>query len=180
MTAEFTYNVEEWAPAVEYSVVNGKGMLTVNQPDVDGKSAPTRARCDWVLEFSDDVPLDMAVDLGVGEADLNLGDLQLTGLNIDNGVGEIRLNLAGSRAGDLSASIDGGVGAINVLVPTTIGVRVDADTGIGELRTNGLTRHGSYLVNDVYGDSEHTISINVDAGVGSITIETSDSESRSM
>ena len=36
MDAEFTYNVEEWKPAIEYSIVGGKGRLTVDQPDAQG------------------------------------------------------------------------------------------------------------------------------------------------
>lgn len=180
LTAEFTYNVEEWKPAVEYSVESGRGMLTITQPDAGDKNAPSSARNEWILEFSDDVLLDIVLDMGVGEAELDLGNLRLTGLNVDNGVGEIFLSLVGTGIGDLNASIDGGVGEINLVVPTAIGVRVDADTGIGELRTHGLTRRGGYLVNDVYEDSEHKIEINVDAGVGSITIETSGTQSVSM
>jgi hypothetical protein len=180
LTAEFNYNVEEWKPSVDYSVENGRGLLTITQPDAGDKSTPSNARNEWILEFSDDVALDISLDMGVGEAKLDLGDLRVTALNVDNGVGEIFVSLVGTGVGDLKASIDGGVGEINLIVPTEVGVRVDAETGIGELRTHGLTKRGGYLVNDAYEDSRHRIEINVDAGVGSITVEASGTQSASI
>ena len=40
LNAEFTYNVEEWAPTIDYSVKNGKGHLFITQPNAEGKSVP--------------------------------------------------------------------------------------------------------------------------------------------
>jgi hypothetical protein len=180
LTAEFTYNVEEWKPKVEYTVQNGRGRLAITQPDAKGISAPNRARNEWVLEFSENVPLSITLDMGVGETMLDLGDLMVTDLDVDHGVGELSVNLVGSGVTDLNANIDGGVGEVRVTVPSNIGVRVDADTGIGDLVSTGLTSRGGYFVNDAYEKSEHTIDLNVDAGVGSITIEASSSSSTSM
>jgi hypothetical protein len=174
LEAEFTYNVEEWTPVVDYRVENGKGWLTISQPDAKGKSAPKGARNEWELSFSNDVPVELSIDMGVGEARLDLGDMMLTDLSVDHGVGDLNIGLAGTSKSDLNASVDGGVGSISVVVPSTIGVRVEADTGIGSFRTHGLTKRGGALVNDVYGETESTIRLSVDAGIGEITVETDD------
>jgi hypothetical protein len=174
LDAEFTYNVEEWAPTVDYSVQSGKGRLSITQPDAQGKNAPKGARNEWLLSLSEDVPLELSIDMGVGEVLLDLGDLMLTDLSVDHGVGDIRINLVGRDTGDLTASIDGGVGEITLTVPSSIGVRVDADTGIGSLSTHGLTKRDGAFVNDAYGVSESTIRLSIDAGIGKITVETAD------
>ena len=174
LDAEFTYNVEEWAPAVDYSVENGVGRLFITQPDAKGKNSPRGARNEWELSLSEDVLLEVSVDTGVGEVLLDLGDLMLTDLSVDHGVGDVRINLVGRDTGDLTASIDGGVGEITITVPSSIGVRVDADTGIGSLKAHGLTKRDGALVNDAYGETESTIRLSIDAGIGKITVETAD------
>jgi len=180
LSAEFTYNVEEWKPLVEYSVTDGKGRLTITQPDAEGKSTPSGAENSWTLELAENVPIALMLDLGVGEANLDLGNLMLSHLSVDHGVGEVTVNLVGSGITDLEGKLDDGVGKVTVLVPTRVGVRVDADTGIGELRTIGLTERDGYLINDAYDTSDHTIHLNIDAGVGSITVEASGTGSASM
>ncbi|MCK4409004.1 MAG: hypothetical protein KAW67_02905 [Candidatus Eisenbacteria sp.] len=174
LDAEFTYNVDEWTPVIDYNVENGTGRLSITQPDSKGKTAPRRARNEWRLSLSEDIPLELSIDMGVGEILLNLGDLMLTDLSVDHGVGDIRINLVGESSGDLTASVDGGVGEITITVPSSIGVHVDADTGIGSLNTHGLTKRDGAFVNDAYGETESTIRLSIDAGVGKITVETSD------
>jgi hypothetical protein len=174
LDAEFTYNVEEWAPAVDYSVKDGRGYLSITQPDAQGKSVPDDARNEWELSLSEDVPLELSIDMGVGNVQLDLGDLRLTDLSVDQGVGNVKINLIGERTGDLTASVDGGVGEIAVLVPSSVGVRVEADTGIGSFSARGLKKHGGAYVNDAYGETESTITLSIDAGIGKITVETPD------
>ncbi|MEA3409436.1 MAG: toast rack family protein [Candidatus Eisenbacteria bacterium] len=174
LDAEFTYNVDEWTPAVEYGVKNGKGRLSITQPDAKGKSVPDKARNEWELSFGEEVPLELIIDMGVGDAYLDLSDIRLTDLSVDQGVGNVKVNLVGVKTDDLRASLDGGVGEITVTVPSSIGVRVDADTGIGSFNTHGLTKRGDAFVNDAYDNSESTISLSIDAGIGKITVTTED------
>jgi hypothetical protein len=174
LDAEFTYNVAEWAPVVDYSVKNGKGHLSITQPDAEGKSVPDKARNEWELSLNNEIPLDLSIDMGVGNVGLELGDISLTDLSVDQGVGNVKINLVGERTADLTASVDGGVGEITVLVPSSIGVRVEADTGIGSFNTHGLKKRDGAYVNDAYGETESTITLSIDAGIGKITVETED------
>lgn len=174
LDAEFTYNVAEWAPVVDYSVKNGKGHLSITQPDAEGKSVPDKARNEWELSLNNEIPLDLSIDMGVGNVQLDLGDVRLTDLSVDQGVGNVKINLVGERTADLTASVDGGVGEITVLVPSSIGVRVEADTGIGSFNTHGLKKRDGAYVNDAYGETESTITLSIDAGIGKITVETED------
>jgi hypothetical protein len=174
MNAEFTYNVEEWKPVVKYEVKNGKGWLSITQPDAEGKSTPSGAKNTWDLTFSENVELELNIDLGVGEARLDLGDLMLTDLSVDHGVGDLNVDLDGTHVGELRATIDGGVGSISLVVPSSIGVRVDAETGIGSFRTHGFSKQSGALVNDAYGKTDETIRVSIDAGIGEVTVDTSD------
>jgi len=171
LDADFTYNVAELKPEVSYS----GGKLIVQVPDV---KVGIRSlwdlddyRYEWDLRLNDDVPMAMNVDLGAGEADLALGSLSLTSLDIDMGAGRITVDLTGDWQNDLDAKLQGGVGELTVRLPRDVGVRVDVDTGVGDVNAAGLTKNGDVYTNDAYGESEVTLRIDIDAGVGRINLE---------
>jgi hypothetical protein len=110
---------------------------------------------------------------GAGETRVDVGGSQaLRRLNIYTGAGEVELDLAGRWEHDLDASIKGGVGEITVRLPSNVGVRVDASKGIGSIKAHGFTKEGGDYVNDAYGRSGVTLSIDIDAGIGEIRLET--------
>jgi hypothetical protein len=197
LEADFTYNVEELKPEVTF---NGS-TLGVRTPDVDIGGIDSLFNLDdyryeWDLRFNDDVEMNMNINLGAGKTDLNLGSLSLMRLDVNSGAGELRLNLSDSSmlthmdvdlgAGevridltgdwqdDLDAVVKGGVGAITIMLPNGVGVRVDVSEGIGSVNTSGLTRDGGDYVNDAYGGTSVTMTIEIIAGVGEINLEVGD------
>ena len=71
----------------------------------------------------------------------------------------------------MNASIEGGAGKLTVMLPSDIGVRVDAQTGIGSVNTSGLTKEGDSYVNEAYGVSPYTLNLDIQAGVGAIDLQ---------
>jgi hypothetical protein len=72
---------------------------------------------------------------------------------------------------DFDASIEGGVGEATVLLPSEVGTRVRAEGGLGKINAKGLKREGDSYVNDACGDSDITLKVNVQRGVGQINLE---------
>jgi uncharacterized protein DUF2154 len=170
MEADFVYNVAEWKPEVTYEVSGETGTLSVEQGE--GEGVPTGdARNEWEVRFNDEVPTDLQVQMGAGESDLDLDSLTLRDLDLSMGAGETTVDLTGDYAQDLEASIEGGVGQATVLLPGEVGVRVDAQGGLGEINAEGLQREGDSYVNDAYGDTEVTLDVDVRGGVGRINLE---------
>ena len=87
------------------------------------------------------------------------------------GAGRTTIDLTGAYDSDLVASIQGGVGRATVLLPSEVGVRVEAQGGLGEINTEGLQKEGEAYVNDAYGDSEVTLDVDIQGGVGQINLE---------
>jgi hypothetical protein len=102
---------------------------------------------------------------------LDLDSLTPTGLTLHMGSGKTTVDLTGDYAQDLDASIEGGVGEATVLLPSEVGARVSADGGLGKINAEGLRREGDSYVNDSYGDSEVTVDVHIQGGVGQITLE---------
>ncbi|MBN1875525.1 MAG: hypothetical protein JXA33_14950 [Anaerolineae bacterium] len=195
LEADFTYNVAEWRPEIEYQENEETGgRLTIRQPSTNKiTTSATKYRYEWDLNFNEDIPLDMRIEYGAGEGDLELGDLNvekldmklgagtitvdlhnntsLKQLELDIGAGEFTLDLRGDWENDVDVNIQGGLGKTVLRLPNDIGVRVDITKGIGNVTINGLHRLGSDYVNDAYETSDVTIEITIQAGVGSIELE---------
>jgi hypothetical protein len=193
MDAEFTYNVAEWKPVIEYSVTGTCGDLEVRMPSGQGVRLGRGVKCEWDLSFNDDVSMDLYVELGAGESYLRLESLHLESLKLKTGAGAVFVGVGGSRAlrnmeietgagavnvdlagewgHDLAAEISGGIGLVTLRLPVDVGVRVDVSKGIGMVNADDfIKRDGAYL-NEAYGKSDVTISIEVETGIGAINLE---------
>lgn len=171
MEADFAYNVPDWKPKVNYDVRGDTGELTVRQGSGGGVRLGGDARNEWDIRFNDEVPTNLSVQVGAGESDLDLDDLTLTGLELEMGAGRTTIDLTGDYERDIVASIQGGVGQATVQLPSEVGVRVEAQGGLGEINAEGLQKEGEAYVNDAYGDSEVTLDVDIQGGVGQINLE---------
>ena len=172
MTGEFTYNVPEWRPEIDYAVDGGIGKLRVAQPSTS-KSVRGKTKNEWDISFGGGIPIALKVDVGVGNADLELGDIMLSSLSVDQGVGNATIDLTGEWQSDVHITIDGGVGNTTLILPESVGIRVDTDTGIGRTSVTGLEKRGRVYTNDAYGEAGANLDIKVNAGVGNVTIKVS-------
>jgi hypothetical protein len=171
MEAGFSYNVANWKPEVNYDVSGETGELIVRQGSGGGLNLGGDARNEWDLRFNDKVPTDLVVQMGAGESDLDLDSLTLTGLDLQMGAGTTTVDLTGDYAQDFEASIQGGVGEATVLLPSEVGVRARAEGGLGKINAEGLQREGDSYVNDAYGDSDITLEVDIQGGIGQINLE---------
>ena len=171
LQAKFSYNVAELEPQVAYS----GGTLIVRTPDAQAGVTSLWGlddyRYEWDLHLNDKVPMAMRIEVGAGNADLKLGSLSLTRLDLETGVGPVTVDLTGNWQNDLDANISGGVGELTLRLPRSACVRVDTEGGIGKVDAQGLMKDGNEYVNDVCGKSEVTLRIDISAGVGNIKLE---------
>ena len=176
MEATFTYNVNKWKPMIDYVTSGDQGMLKIKQGDTEGiPMGDTKNR--WDISLCETVPIDLKIDMGAGQGILDLRDVRLSALDIDGGVGELRLDLSGERDQDLDVDINGGVGSATIYLPEDIGVRVHVNGGIGSVNAVGLHKKNGVYKNNAFGESDVTISIQIDAGIGSIDLKTRSSRS---
>ncbi|MBN2001973.1 MAG: DUF4097 family beta strand repeat protein [Anaerolineae bacterium] len=193
MEADFTYNVEDWKPVVEYQIKDSEGRLTVRQPDTDKFSARGDVRYEWDLRFDDKTPLDMHVECGAGNADMDLSTLNvtkldvklgagdaeldlskntsLTRLDVTMGAGKLTIDLTGQWEDDVEVAIQGGVGDITLRLPEDIGVKVKVTKGLGDVDNSGLYERDGAYVNKAYEDADVRLEITIQAGVGQVNLE---------
>ena len=177
MEADFSYTIDAWRPEVTYSVDESGdqavGSLFVTQPtDIDLDANLTNFRYEWDIRLNEDVPIDLRVELGAGNSTLDVGELDLTALEVAAGAGNITADLTGERARDFGAAIRGGVGNLTVLLPSEVGVKVDVSGGLGQVVATGLRRdEQDAFINEAFDTAEHTIILDIQGGVGEVNLE---------
>ena len=170
LDANFDYDDSDGKPAVEYNVSGDLGQLNITQDNSDhthwGGSTDN-----WDLRVAPNVPIDLKLEMGAGQGNLDLRNVDLTHLEVHIGAGELHVDLTGPRTSDLDATVQGGVGSAFIRLPRDVGVRVNASGGIGSVNAHGLQRDGDAYVNAAYGKTPATINMTVEGGVGQITLD---------
>lgn len=170
LEAGFTYNVARLKPEVEYT----DGTLVVRQPEAEGLPVLqdiSDFRIDWDLRLHDQVPMELSVEMGAGNSDLQLANLSLTGLDITLGAGASKVDLRGDWQRDLDVTVDTGAANVTLLLPNEVGVRVEVDRGPTVIDAPGFVQVGNVYKNAAYGASAVTLHVNIQAGIGLINLE---------
>jgi hypothetical protein len=170
LEADFIYNVPEWKPEISYEVRNQEGSLRVHQPGAGGIPLGN-VKHEWNLVLNNEIPMRLDIELGAGQSDLFLGELALSELEVKTGVGETTVDLTGGWNRDLNAKIKGGIGQLNLRLPSATGARVETGKAIGSVQVSGLRKDGDAYVNDTFGRSKSTLRVRIEAGIGEIRVE---------
>jgi hypothetical protein len=168
MAGTYRYSERVGRPIVHYDVTGSRGRLTIESPNTEGSI--NRKVNDWKVRMGSDVPLEMSVRLGGGDADLDMSRMLLQSVRVQMGAGEMSLNLAGMYKKDVDVEVDGGAGQAKIRPAKDMGAVVDATVGIGGIEANGFTmREGKYY-NDAYAEGKPAVRVKVRGGVGDIQL----------
>lgn len=85
----------------------------------------------WDIALAPGIPYQLRVKGGIGETDIDLSNLLVDAIKLETGVGKVALTLP-ARDKAFAASIDGGVGKTDVVVPAGSGGKIDINGGVGE------------------------------------------------
>ena len=143
MEGKFTYHVPNWKPVVDYKA--GSGELTLSQPGYSSSFGNTVNN--WDVTLNGDVPLEITANLGAGEANLELGKMNLSRVELNIGAGKMSVDLRGEPKRDYTVQISGGVGETVVHLPKDAGISATATKGIGDISTDGLENRNGVWVN---------------------------------
>lgn len=124
---------------------------------------------EWDLQLNTRVRWDLDVNSGVGDVRLDLSELRVGEFNLDSGAGAVEVTMP--RRGTVNARVDGGIGDVRINLPEGVQARVRVDRGIGDLKIGSrFNRRGDYYETEEFSSAESFIDLQVDIGVGSITI----------
>jgi N-terminal domain of toast_rack, DUF2154 len=168
LDADFTYTNAALKPDVRYRASGGTGDLTIESRAGSPSGGGLKNR--WDLRLNDQVPVDLRIEFGAGEADMNLGSLSLRSAEMTMGAGTLRLDLRGTPTKDYAVRVTGGAGEATVYLSKDVGVSARATGGLGEVEVRGLRKSGDNYVNDAWERGGVRIRLDIQGGVGSIKL----------
>lgn len=168
LRAYFTYNVPQLKPEIRYSTSGGVAILSIDQPASHFHFG--NMKYEWDLRLNNEIALDLDAHFGAGQAQLDLGSMNLRRVGVQMGVGQLQMDLRGAPQHDYTVSVHGGVGEADIKLPNTAGIEATASGGIGEISVRGLTKEGGRWVNDAFRNLGVKIYVDVQGGVGAIHI----------
>ncbi len=144
----------------------------------------------WELALARGMPLRLRLQGGLGEADLDLRDLQVETLRLRTGVGKVRLKLGGEFDAELAGGlgkteiqlvggggrlgIKGGVGEVNLRAAAGMAIRLEARQGLGQIKLPRELQEraaGAVWETDGYAEAGEPVLIAYQGGVGSFSLE---------
>ncbi len=156
LNADFRYNIDELEQEVTYDVDGNTGRLRVFNKD-DINVIPTgEVKSEWRLQFAEDVPLEMDMNLGLGDSDIDLSGLTVTSLEVSAGAGKLDLNVGNQTLDRLK--VEAGLGDVDVNVAGGKIGRFDFRSGAGSTRI------------DLRGAWEDDLVATIEGGLGDLTV----------
>ncbi len=123
----------------------------------------------WNFGFHPDVKLDLNIDAGMGDVNLDLRALTLESVNVNAGMGAVTIKLP--NTGKFAVDVDSGMGTVVIEAPASLGVRLQTEAAIvGHNLPAGYTQNNNRYTSPTYNTAENRADIQVDLGLGSITI----------
>jgi hypothetical protein len=144
------------------------GGIQMTALDLDTGASESR------IDFSEPNPVRMSeASLEVGAADFHvnhLGNLNAQEITVDAGVGNVVLDFRGEWQGDADVSVDMGLGALELRFPEGLGVKLEKDTFLTSLDSEGLVKRKDAYYSLDWEEAEHRVTVSVDAAFGSIDV----------
>ncbi|MCY4063868.1 MAG: hypothetical protein OXG53_15965 [Chloroflexi bacterium] len=86
----------------------------------------------WDIALAQNIPHHLSMKGGIGETDIDLSNLLVDAVKLETGVGKVALTLPAQDKA-FAASVDGGVGKTDVVIPAGSGGKLDINGGVGEV-----------------------------------------------
>lgn len=95
---------------------------------------------EWRLGIHPQPRLHLELRLGAGDLALDLSELSVQALHAEVGIGKTVVQLPTAR--DFNASLKGGVGTMEVIVPRGLAIQIQVSAGLSSARLEGFSKEG--------------------------------------
>jgi hypothetical protein len=115
-----------------------------------------------------------SLDLEVGAASLKasgLANANAPEIRVQAGVGGVELDFGGPWTQDVDLTVRVALGGVKIMVPSDVGVRVEAQKFLASFDSRGLTKRGNAYFSDNWESAAHHLTIRSKTTFGSLRVE---------
>ncbi|MHB8132933.1 MAG: LiaF transmembrane domain-containing protein [Anaerolineaceae bacterium] len=154
----------------EFSINGKAGTLQLkSEGTVFFPSRTTTGGFPWLLSLNDDVSMDMTIHQGVGQQNLDLSKLNISGFEIKLGVGQAIINLPEEDV--FEGEITCGIGELVVNIPRDMPIKIKIDSGITSTEyPDGYIEEGDWLYSPNAKTSNELRILSLNNPIGSLKI----------
>lgn len=158
--------VTESGDTATVEITEGRGGVNFGLDWFNGAHSPG-----WDINLNQRVPIDLEVDIGTGNATLDLKTLQIGTLKVDTGTGNARITLP-SNANNTNVDINGGTGNLELIVPGEVEARIEVNSGLGNATFDSrfFKKGEDIYETGEYASATNKVTIKVDHGIGNLNI----------
>ncbi len=125
----------------------------------------------WDLSINRTVPAKIKMETGASDNYLDLRDSQLKELHLETGASTTEIYLP-EKAGRTKIHIESGASTIKIHVPEGVAAKIKIGGLIGKtIDTKRFKKEGEVYRSDGFAEAENCAEIEIESGVGSITID---------
>jgi hypothetical protein len=99
-----------------------------------------------------------------------LGNSNCDRISFEGGLGDVTLDFSGSWRRSMEASVEMGIGALQLRLPRDIGVAVTVSRFLASFDAAGFTKRGNTYYSPNYSDARHRLTLNVNTSIGGIEV----------
>ncbi len=128
---------------------------------------------DWNLNLTREIPISLTINTGASESRIDLSELRVPYLKLETGASSTTLTLP-AQSGNTLAEINAGVASVDICVPEGVAARIRIKEGLSARNINSA--RFPRLENNVYQSPDYDqaanrVELNIETGVGSISIK---------
>ena len=160
LNAKVEYDPDELRVDIEYDADKDEGTLYLESDSKRKGIDLDKEDHYWNLEFTDRIPITFEIDVGACEADLDFSGLKIDRLDMDLGASSVDVDFQKANPVRIhKMSIDVGASQLTII-------------GLGNANFDRLIFDGGVgdFTLDFSGDFEHRARVDIDVGLGSLTI----------
>ncbi len=117
------------------------------------------------------IPLDLTAEVGAGQADFTLTDLQVSQFTLNNGAGQATIHFPNS-AGQTTADIHSGAGQIILDVPAGVGAYIHGNNGLVNFQVSDRYQKvaDGYQTSD-FASATNRVDVTLHVGIGEVDVQ---------
>lgn len=129
------------------------------------------ASLDWSFGLARQIPIEIVLETGANEAQVDLTDLQVSSLRLKSGASSTTLRLPAS-AGFTTVSVETGAASVKLYVPQGVAARISGSSGLASINVDErrFPRQGGYNQSPDYDSAANKVDITISVGVGSVDV----------